>query len=161
MMAARACSTDPVYVLTTGETGTEAALRAAAARSRQPAAVTLLVAHIDGPSGDPTTRWQTLAIAHRARHIIPIPVVLVECEGRDLIEIVERETPNHAVILVGGEPTPWWLPWCSYAEWLAGRLSRTGRTVEFVHAGAKRREPVRYVGGPRVLAGRTTGHPPI
>ena len=161
-MAARVCSIDPVFVLTTSEPGTEAALRAAVARCQaSDATVTLLVAHtVSGSPTDAAKRWLTLASAHRARHGIPFPIVLLEYEGPSVNDIVARATPSNAVILVGGDVTPWWLPWCSYSEWLAGWLSRTGRTVEFVPVGSRKRAPaIEYVGGPRVLAGRAIGHP--
>lgn len=139
-MTARAQSFDPVFVLATTETGTEAALRTAVVRS-ECGSITLLVPHITSceTEGDRVKRWQTLAASYRARHAIAFPIVLVECEGRDVTEIVEQATPQHAVILIGGRATPSWRPWCSYPEWLAGWLARTGRAVEFVRENVDRR----------------------
>ena len=163
-MAERVCTTDPIYVLVTTEAGTEAALRAAIARAGSMGAeVTLLVPHVGSAASGSglTKRWQTLAVARRARHAIPFHTVLVEAEGRDFNDVVERETPSNAVIFIGGDRTPWWLPWRSYVEWLAGWLTRTGRTVEFVSVRPTRRPVgVAHVGGPRVIACRAIGHPP-
>jgi len=138
-MTARARSIDPVFVLATTEAGTEAALRTAVARS-ECGSVTLLVPHITSceTERDRVKRWQTLAAAYRARHAIAFPIVLVECEGRTLTEIVEQATPQHAVILIGGRATPSWRPWRSYPEWLAGWLARTGRVVTVVQETAHR-----------------------